>query len=135
MAFQAVTLTWAGKSYTIPAKEMMQVIARIEDHITLVELQRYYQQRGGIPFARMCNALASVLEYVGAKVDAGDIYASMFSATGEDDEQVVAIEAVKMLLHMMVPDGAGASIPDAGAKKKRPYKRAVAALSKRRTKG
>lgn len=134
MSFEAVTITWAGRSYIIPANQMMAAIARVEDHITLVELQRFYTQRGGIPFARICNALAEVLAFAGAKgVGADQIYTSMMSPDA-GDEQTAAVEAVKALLEMMVPPSAKAAVVAAADGKKKNSRPAVARLSKRRTK-
>lgn len=103
--FEDVKLSWAGKGYTIPANRMLEAIARIEDHVTLVEITRHFQQRGSVPLARLALAFHAVLEFAGAdaRIRADDVYAGMFAGS---DEQVAALGAVTTLLGMMVPAGA-----------------------------
>lgn len=107
-AFDDVTLHWLGVAYTIPANKMMGAIARIEDHVTMPELQRF-GDRGTVPMVRLSSAFASVLTYVGARdVTAETVYSAMFGQTGGDAQMEVA-QAIQVLLGMMVPRSARSS--------------------------
>lgn len=106
-SFDDVVLHWAGLDYTVPAKKMMGAIARIEDHVTLPELQAY-GERGAVPLSRLAAAFASVLRYAGAKVADEDVYAAMFE--GEEQQEAMAV-SVNVLLAMMVPKSARGKLP------------------------
>ncbi|KRR16864.1 hypothetical protein [Bradyrhizobium retamae] len=97
--FDDIHLAWQGKTFTIPADRVMGAIKRIEDHLTLAELQRD-AGRGTLRLGKMAAAYADVLRYAGAgAVTESDVYAGMF---GEDAEKNV-VGAVSMLLGMMIP--------------------------------
>lgn len=101
-AFDDVSFQWQGLTYTIPAGRMMGAIARIEDHVTMPELQRY-GERQTIPLVRLSSAFAAVLRYAGVKVADEDVYSAMFGSA-ESQQDVVA--AITVLMTMMVPKGA-----------------------------
>lgn len=106
-AFDDVMIEWRGIEYKIPARNMMGAIARIEDHITLPELQRY-SERGTAPLSRLAASFASVLRFAGAStVKDEDVYAAMFEGQGE--QQSVA-SALRVLLSMMVPKNARSKV-------------------------
>ena len=63
-AFDDVTLNWGGRDYTIPANRMMGAIARIEDVVTLVELNAYFG-RDAVPLGKISMAFGAVLRYAG----------------------------------------------------------------------
>lgn len=112
--FKPVSLTWQGNTYTIAPDRMMGAIGRIEDFITLVEIERYTQQSRTLPMAKLASAFAAVLTYAGAAgVTAEDVYAAMFSTKANDDGQAAAMSAVMVLLTMMVPPGSVAAHGDA----------------------
>lgn len=148
-AFDDVTLTWKGRDYTIPARNMMGAIARIEDHVTMPEMQRF-GERGTAPISRLSSAFAAVLRYAGAAVKDEDVYAAMFEAP---EEAEVVATSIRTLLAMMVPRNArekvlatkteseleadaGNSLP-AGAptSRKRSSSRSVKGGSRRRSSG
>jgi hypothetical protein len=98
--FDDVGLKWKGVDYTIPAGRMMEAIARIEEHISLEDMQ--FQRPGGnfkIKRAKISAAFASVLNMVGANVTEEEIYASLF------DKQAAStiVSAITALQMMMVP--------------------------------
>lgn len=128
--FTDQTLSWAGKQYRIPAGRMLEAIARIEDHVTLVEITRHFQQRASIPLARLALAFHAVLEFAGAPptLTAEHVYHGMF---GDQEAQEASMTAVSALLQMMVPPdilkGGKASAPGNS-------RRDVAPSSRKRTK-
>jgi hypothetical protein len=131
--FDDIHLGWAGQKYTIPAHRVMGAIKRIEDHVTLAELQRD-AGRGTLRLGKMAAAYAEVLRYAGAPaVTEGDVYAAMF---GEQAQSTV-IAAVSMLLGMMIPRNVKLAVAgkDAAAGKAPPRRerRAAAKSSKRRS--
>jgi hypothetical protein len=128
--FDDIHFGWAGQQYTIPAHRVMGAIKRIEDHVTLAELQRD-AGRGTLRLGKMAAAYAEVLRYAGAPaVTEADVYAAMF---GEDAQKTV-IAAVSMLLGMMIPRNVKLAV-EGGAPGKAPrrVRRAAASSSKRRT--
>jgi hypothetical protein len=96
--FKDVTLTWQGDEYTVPSNKVMQLIAKIEDCVTLQELV----QEGGPKMTHLAEAYKIALNDAGCKVDSEQIYGSMF---GEKGQEGVAV-AVSGLLMMMVPPDA-----------------------------
>ena len=99
-SFEDVRLQWAGEDYVIKANRMLGAIARIEDVVTLNELQRF-GLRGTAPMAKIAMAYGAVLRYAGAKVTDDEVYAGMFGAGGTSAEAVV--ESVSTLVAMMIP--------------------------------
>lgn len=104
MKFQDFQLSWRGRSYTIPANKMMQVIARIEDHITLGELAKFQQDKGTLPFAKLSNAFAEVINFAGGQVDAQDVYSGLCGGGAEDEQKIVGTAVSALLLMMTPPD-------------------------------
>ena len=96
--FDDVPIGWAGKTYTIPAQQVMRAIARVEDHVTLEELIRF-QERGTVPLAKMAAAYASLICFAGGTATADEVYKNMLGL----DEGGVAGTTIAGLLHMMVP--------------------------------
>lgn len=98
-AFDDVKLIWRDREYTIPARNMMGAIARIEDHVTMPEMQRF-GERGTAPMAKLASAFASVLRFAGAQVSDDEVYAAMFEGA---DAQMQVATSIQTLLAMMVP--------------------------------
>ena len=95
--FKDVTLTWQGEEYTVPSNKVMQLIAKIEDCVTLQELSK----EGGARLSRISQAYMVALNHAGCKVEQDEVYASMFGETGADSISA----AVTGLLMMMLPPG------------------------------
>lgn len=99
-SFEDIRLEWAGKEYTIKSNRMLGAIARIEDVVTLSELQRF-GARGTVPMAKIAMAYGAVLRYMGAEVTDDEVYAGMFGATGTGADAVV--NSISALVAMMIP--------------------------------
>jgi hypothetical protein len=127
-AFTDIELDWGGKVYTIQAHRVMGAIARIEDIITLPELQAY-SARGTYPLAKLCTAFATVLKYAGARVTDEEIYEMAFSGEGA---QEAVINGVLHLMQMMVPASARAKMDAAIAEADLGNSRPAAAASSRK---
>lgn len=130
--FEDIHLGWAGERYTIPAGRVMGAIKRIEDHVTLAELQRD-SFAGKLRLAKISAAFADVLRYAGAKdVSEDDVYAGMFGA----EAQANVVGAVSSLLGMMIPTNVRLGVETAakggGAGEARPRTRKAAARSSKR---
>lgn len=102
-SFEDIRLEWAGADYTIRANRVLGAIARIEDVVTLNELQRF-AVRGTAPMAKIAMAYGAVLRYAGATVSDDEVYAGMFGAGGTSADAVV--DSVSTLVAMMVPPNA-----------------------------
>lgn len=97
--FDDIHVGWKDQKYTIPANRVMGAIKRIENHVTLGELQDDVQ-RGTLRLSHIAAAYAALLRYAGAKdVTEEDVYDGMFDAGGAE----VSVGAIGALLTMMVP--------------------------------
>lgn len=121
--FDPIVLQWGGATRTINPDRVMGAIARVEDVITLQEMQ-VFSERGAAPMAKLAMAYGSVLRYTGIVVTDEEVYAGMFS--GGDNAMNVA-NAIAVLLRMMVPKTFGAGeatkgkgLPAASLLSKRP---------------
>ncbi len=97
--FDPIRLQWEGKEYFIPADQVMQAIARVEDTCTADELGRYLKRKA-MPLAKLSTAYGDLLRFAGAEVSNEDVYAGMFS---EGPKRQAMIVAISVLLTMMVP--------------------------------
>jgi hypothetical protein len=109
--FQDIELEWGGRVYTIPSNRVMGAIARIEDVVTLPELQASFT-RGGVPISKLSAAYSAILRYAGAKVTAEEIYADAFA--GKDAGQLM-MAAIMNLMTIMLPPAARAKLEEAMA--------------------
>jgi len=107
--FQDVTLSWKGEDYTVQANNVLMLIAKIENHITLQELAS-----GNPGLAKIAQAYSAALVHAGARVSPDQVYQSFFAGADAGENAILAVQG---LLAMMVP-------PDAKpAKKARPRTR------------
>lgn len=97
--FKPVVLTWKGREYNVPAEQVMMMIAKVEDILTLPELMN----PKGRPLAKISMAYGAALRHAGAKVTDEEIYSAMFQA---GEQAGAAASAVQGLLLMMVPPSA-----------------------------
>lgn len=95
--FDEVCLTWKGEDYTVEPDNVLRLIAKVEDVITLGELFQY-SSRGGAPLAKLAMSYGIMLRYAGVHVKDDDVYQAL--ATGGADG---IIAATNTLLQMMVP--------------------------------
>lgn len=99
--FDDVILEWDGKQKTVPAQGVMRMLAKIEDHLTLHEMQTYFS-RGTAPMVRVSSAYAAALQHAGFQVSDDEVYARLMSAGAEDDG-ALALSVIENLQTMMVP--------------------------------
>lgn len=124
-AFDDIPLEWAGKPYLIPAHKVLGAIARVEDVLTLNELQAF-RMRGGVPMAKLSQAYGVALRYAGAAVTDTDVYLGMFQGNTDAD---AVVSSIQNLIAMMIPPAAlskqqkdtvqGNGVPAASASSKR----------------
>lgn len=98
--FEKIMLQWDGREYVIQPTDVMQCLAKIEDVVTLVELNNMAQKHT-LPLAKLSQAFSIVLRHAGAEVSADEVYAGMFGGDGEMQKRAQA--AVMTLLTMMIP--------------------------------
>lgn len=109
--FDDVSFEWKGAKFVIPANKVMGAIARVEDIITLHELQRYSSKQS-TPLAKLSMAYGALLRYAGCQVNDVEIYESMFGK-GNVSANIV-VESIVTLISMMVPPAAYAGDDKAG---------------------
>lgn len=99
--FEDVTLEWEGKSKTVPADNVMRMLAKVEDQLTLHEMQ-LFRDRGTAPLIRVSMAYGAALRHAGFQVSDEEVYKRLMeSSTG--DEGRLALSVVNNLQTMMVP--------------------------------
>lgn len=94
--FEDVTIGWKGEEFVVKSTDLLRLIAKIEDEISLQELTK----EGGPSISRLSFGYAAALNHAGAKVSADEVYQSMFGGP-EQAENVIA--AVSGLIAMMMP--------------------------------
>lgn len=97
--FEDVRLSWEGRDYVIPADQVLRVIARLEDVVTLGALHRFLAS-GVLPLAKIAAAYGIALRAAGAEVTDEHVYAGMF--TGRELQKRAAA-ALTALQTMMIP--------------------------------
>jgi hypothetical protein len=95
---QDVTFVWKEKEYRVEAREVLPLIAKIEEVITLGELADA-STTGKIPLARLSKAFTVALRHAGASVTEEEIYGGMFSVPN----LAQARTAIMALIGMMIP--------------------------------
>lgn len=114
--FKPVTLQWKGNEYTVAADNVMMMIAKVEDILTLPELMN----PKGRPLAKIAMAYGEALRHAGAKVRDDEVYSAMFT---HGEQAHAASDAVNGLLMMMVPPSAiSEQTPAKSEKKAKPSK-------------
>lgn len=100
--FDDVRLYWRGAEIIIPAHRVLGAIARIEDHLTLFDLQAM-QVTGKAKLTKLASAFAAVVRYADprAVVSDDEVYGALFSNDEEEGAKVGT--ALGDLLKMMVP--------------------------------
>lgn len=98
--FDSTVLKWKGREYTLPGHRTMGAIMRVEDILTLTELQKF-SERETMPLGKMAAAYATVLRYVGAQVTDEEVYETLFE--GAADDQQAVLNGITGLLTMMLP--------------------------------
>ena len=114
---QDVTLVWKGDEYRVEAREVLPLIAKIEEIITLGELIDE-SQSGKIRLARLAKAYGEALRYAGAKLTDEDVYEGMFAC---HDRSVIvrSIQTLTAIMFAMIPPShLQGDAPSAEGKKK-----------------
>lgn len=111
--FEEITLTWKGEEFKIPPDQVMKVLAKVEDVITMVQLHRH-RENGDLPLVKISQAYGIALRHAGAHVKDEEIYNEIFAG---DSVRAIALNAVLTLQMMMIPPAAlrkGEQQPAAG---------------------
>lgn len=105
--FADKTFGWDGVTYTIPARQVLEAIARVEEHITLPELLAF-GARSTIPTSKLSRAYGELIRYAGGQVTDEEVYQGMFSAmVGAPEHSNAIVTACAGLIQMMVPKSKG----------------------------
>lgn len=97
-------LAWHGKDLTIPANRVMGAIARVEDFVTLGELQESARRRA-VPLGKISQAYAALLNYAGAReVTAEEVYVGMFGDSAGANVQHIQEACLGLMSLMLPPD-------------------------------
>ena len=109
---QDVTFNWKGTEYRVEAREVLPLIAKVEDVITLGELVDA-SNTGKIKTVQLARAFATALNFAGAKVTDEEVRLGMFTG----DKLQAIRSALMVLISMMVPPEALQDRETVGKKK------------------
>jgi hypothetical protein len=106
--FKDVTISWKGKSYTIPANEQMGLIKVIEEALSGDSGRQavgVLLAPEGPPYARLASAFGAALRYGGSTVEDGEIYLSMMEDMADQKADVVVLvqSCIMALLSIISP--------------------------------
>nr|WP_170540971.1 hypothetical protein [Ruegeria arenilitoris] len=106
--FEAVTLSWKGVSYTVPAERQLRLIAEIEDALadqSGAPAVMVLLRNGGPSHARLAGAFGAALRYAGANVTDDEVYLSIIEdlASGDPATAVKVQDSVLSLLAIVAP--------------------------------
>lgn len=123
-----IKIEWKGAAGLIPATQVLPVVAKLEDIITIGELAEAVQKQT-VPLAKLSMAYGVILRAAGIGVPDEDVYSDMVDQQG--DPRFI-LNSIYTLLMLVLPSGnmrnvvvtalaaqaaqAGAEVP-AGAKK------------------
>ncbi len=99
--WEAVTITWKGQELTIPPDRLLGAIAKIEEHLTFMELVDA-GQRKAYPLAKLAMAFTAMLNWAGVRpyVNEREVYAELFKGS---DGTSTAFNVITSLLSLMLP--------------------------------
>lgn len=95
--FEDLTLNWKGVEKQVKANNILPLIAKVEDVLTLNELYAY-SQKGAAPLAKISQCFGIMLRYSGHAVTDDNVYESIVL-----DGDTSASEATLFILKMMTP--------------------------------
>lgn len=97
--FDDIKLGWNGRNFVIAANRVMGALARVEDVVTLHELQAFAARKTA-PMAKLAMAYGTVLRYAGCTVSDDEVYRSIVRG---NEGGIGVMTAIAGLLSMMIP--------------------------------
>lgn len=91
--FEDITLAWNGEEYIVEANNVMRLIAKIEDEITIRDLLDNPKP------TRIAQAYSAALKHAGASASAEEVYGALFDKKSGAHIQ----DTVGALLIIMMP--------------------------------
>lgn len=113
--FKNVVLCFKGDEFTVKSTEIMRLIGRLEDVISIADLT----QQGGPKPSRLAEAYAIALISAGSEATIEEVYESLF-----DGEYEAAAESVSGLMLLMMPPKTYNPTANGGKKKAAAKKKA-----------
>jgi hypothetical protein len=92
--FSEVKLAWGNKEYTVPADKVLQLIAVIEEHVTMEDLYSTGYKR-----SKIAAAYTAALRFAGSRALQAQVYSALFDV--EDSQRIHKV--IDALLHVMIP--------------------------------
>lgn len=90
--FKPVEFSWKGQTKTIPANEVLAVIAAVEECVTFFDLASQNKK-----FAKVARGYSEALRMAGFNCTAEEVYSAMMG--GDDDGRA----AITSLIGLMIP--------------------------------
>lgn len=91
--FNPVTVCFRDKEYTVPANQVLGLIASVEDEITLAELY------GNPKNTAVARAYSAAIRYAGGTASVSEVYEDLFDAKSSSSIRAV----IQSLILMMIP--------------------------------
>lgn len=118
--FEDVTISWAGKSYVIPANRQMGLIARLEDALSGDSGQQaisVLMRKEGPPYSRLAAAFGAALRYAGANVGDDEVYLSITEDMANSAADLTAkLQACVIALLMVISPPIGKKLMEPAKK-------------------
>lgn len=95
---QDVMLIWKGTEYRVEARDVLPMIAKIEEYVTFFELNKWRDPEK-VSLAKLAMAYGTALRHAGARVTNDEVFEGMFDSKGS--ERIA--QSIQSLLMMMVP--------------------------------
>jgi hypothetical protein len=97
--FEDIAVEYNGEKRTIQSNQVMRLIARVEDVISIKRLVKGIED-GDPPMGKVAIAYAMMLRYAGISVTDEEIYCELFGNSGAAS---MALDSAMGLLSLMVP--------------------------------
>ena len=123
--FEPVTISWQGKSYTVPAERQLMLIARIEDALsgeTGEQATTILFRKEGPPHSRLAAAFGAALRFAGGDASDDAIYLSIHEdiAAAAPDRVAEKINLMVLMLLSIISPPIAAKFKQADAPAKNP---------------
>ena len=93
--FKPITLSYKGAEYEVPANKVLGLIAEIEEHVNVVQLN----SPETLKYSSLARAFAAAIWYAGGRADPDEVYELLFDHGGASSVRNV----VSSLIMLMVP--------------------------------
>jgi hypothetical protein len=100
--FKPITLTFKGQDYEVPANKVLGLIAEIEEHVNVVQLN----DPTSLKYSSLARAYAAAIWYAGGRADPDEVYAMLFEHGGATSVRNVIADLITLMVPPSVTESA-----------------------------